>query len=112
VQPLLPGRRISSYLLERRVWASVRDGRSATVRERREALEKAAERMAAGRATMDTLEHCAASLAESVLADGALLDEVDLRFLDGDQALLADVLASQVYIEALVPLAATASRAD
>ena len=74
-------------------------------------LEKAAERMAAGQATMDALELCAASLAQAVLAHGALLDEPDLRFLDGDQALLADVLASQVYIEALAPLVTTASRA-
>jgi hypothetical protein len=55
-----------------------------------------------GQSALDALEASAQRLAEAVLREPALLDETDVRFIDGDEALLADVIASQAYVEALV----------
>jgi hypothetical protein len=43
-------------------------------------------------------------LAKAVVADPNLLSDADRRFVADDQALLADVLAGQAYVEALVPI--------
>jgi hypothetical protein len=100
--PRLAGRRFSAYLLERRVWARVRASTASTVRGTREEVERAAARVALGQSALDALEASAQRLAEAVLREPALLDETDVRFIDGDEALLADVIASQAYVEALV----------